>query len=90
MLAAFKRQAWPSDAGAPNIWPQVFQDSRRWCFLKLKPGTEPLRALVEPFLRHMAIRRRPIRDGKNAARVDRSLLDGKATLRDLLNATERR
>jgi hypothetical protein len=35
--------------GAPGTWPQVFQESRRWCFLTLKPGTEPLKALVESF-----------------------------------------
>jgi len=26
-----------------------FHESRRWCFLALKPGTEPLKALVESF-----------------------------------------
>jgi conflict system STAND superfamily ATPase/TIR domain-containing protein len=50
VLAALKRQAWTKDAGAPNAWPTVFQDSRRWCFLSLKPGTDPLKALVEAFL----------------------------------------
>ena len=50
VLAALKRQAWPEDAGAPNAWPAVFQDSRQWCFLSLKPGTDPLKALVEAFL----------------------------------------
>ena len=33
VLAALKRQAWPEEGGAPNAWPQVFEDSRRWCFL---------------------------------------------------------
>ena len=50
VLAALKRQAWPEEAGAPNAWPAVFQDSRQWCFLTLKPGTDPLKALVESFL----------------------------------------
>ncbi len=49
-IAALMRQAWPETTEAPGAWPQVFNDSRRWCFLKLKPGTEPVRALVEPFL----------------------------------------
>ena len=56
VLAALKRQAWPEAADDAGAWPQVFQDSRRWCFLTLKPGTEPLKALVEPFLRHLAVR----------------------------------
>ena len=50
VLAALKRQAWPEEARAPNAWPAVFQDSRQWCFLTLKPGTEPIKALVECFL----------------------------------------
>jgi hypothetical protein len=51
VLAALMRQDWPEAAGAGASWPQAFHDSRRWCLLKLKPGTEPVRALVEPFLR---------------------------------------
>src|SRR5262245_4894380 len=38
VLAALKRQAWPKGPVAPDAWPQVFQESRRWCFLTLKPG----------------------------------------------------
>ena len=45
-----KRQAWPEEAQAPNAWPAAFEDSRQWCFLSLKPGTDPLKALVESFL----------------------------------------
>src|SRR5215467_9065049 len=51
VLAAMMRQAWPEPAEAPGAWPQMFNESRRWCFLKLKPGAEPVRALVEQFLR---------------------------------------
>ena len=54
VLAALKRQAWPEEGDAPSAWPQVFEDSRRWCFLTLKPGTEPLKALVESFLGYLA------------------------------------
>ena len=50
VLAALMRQAWPDMAEAPGAWPPAFSASRCWCFLKLKPGTEPVRALVEPFL----------------------------------------
>jgi hypothetical protein len=49
-LAALARQAWPEAAADPGPWPQVFQNSRQWCFLTLRPGTEPIRALVEAFL----------------------------------------
>jgi Novel STAND NTPase 1 len=50
VLAALKRQAWPEGADTPPEWPQAFRGSRRWCFLTLKPGTEPLKALIESFL----------------------------------------
>jgi hypothetical protein len=41
VLAALKRQAWPENAGTPPAWPHAFREGRRWCFLTLKPGTEP-------------------------------------------------
>jgi len=49
VLAALKRQAWPESADATLDGPVAFHESRRWCFLALKPGTEPLKALVESF-----------------------------------------
>ena len=50
VLACLKRQAWPERSDAAPAWPEAFHDSRRWCFLKLNPGAEPLKALVEAFL----------------------------------------
>jgi formylglycine-generating enzyme required for sulfatase activity len=90
VLASLKRQAWPEEAGAPNAWPAAFERSRQWCFLSLKPGTDPLKALVEAFL-----------DTWQYAAVDparaicqhgwmEALLGGKARLSDLIDATERR
>ena len=49
VLAALKRQTWPDNARA-GTWPGIFQNSRQWCFLSLRPGTEPLKALVDCFL----------------------------------------
>ena len=92
VLASLKRQAWPKGPVTPDGWPQVFQESRRWCFLTLKPGTEPLKALVEAFLDIWQF------ETSDPARIKRRnewvelLLDanGKITLADLLNETERR
>src|SRR5262249_28369681 len=50
VLAALKRQAWPEVVDKAPEWPHAFRESRRWCFLTLKPGVEPLKALVESFL----------------------------------------
>jgi formylglycine-generating enzyme required for sulfatase activity len=90
VLAALKRQAWPEGADAPGAWPQAFQESRRWCFLTLKPGTAPLKALVEVFLDTWQLGATDPERVKQQNGWIELLRDGKATLRDLLDATERR
>ena len=90
VLAALMRQAWPETVEAAGRWPQAFSESRHWCFLRLKPGTEPVRALIEPFLwtwQFAAVD--PKRAELLSSWVSR-LIDGKVTLRDLLDATEAR
>jgi len=90
VLAALKRQAWPEEAGAPNAWPQAFEDSRQWCFLTLKPGTEPLKALADTFLDTWQFAATDPERVKQQTGWVELLRDGKATLRDLLDATARR
>jgi formylglycine-generating enzyme required for sulfatase activity len=90
VLAALKRQAWPANARASNAWPAVFQNSRQWCFLSLKPGTDPLKALVEAFLDTWQY---PATDPERVTRQHGwtgALQGGKASLLDLIDATERR
>jgi formylglycine-generating enzyme required for sulfatase activity len=90
VLAALMRQAWPETAETFGAWSQAFNASRRWCFLKLKPGTEPVRALVEPFLwtwQFDAVD--PERAERRSAWVSK-LLSGSLKLRDLLDATQAR
>ncbi len=73
-------------------WPEAFQHTRQWCFLTVRPGDEPIKALVEAFLEAWQF------DAGDPARVrqrnewtglilDR---DSKITLSDLLDETERR
>jgi formylglycine-generating enzyme required for sulfatase activity len=90
VLAALKRQAWPEDAGAPNAWPAVFQDSRQWCFLSLKPGTDPIKTLVESFLDTWQFAATDPERAKHQHGWIELLGDGKAMLPDLIEATERR
>jgi formylglycine-generating enzyme required for sulfatase activity len=90
VLAALKRQAWPEEARAPNAWPAAFQDSRRWCFLSLKPGTDPLKALVESFLDTWQFAATDPDRVKHQNGWIELLRDSKATLSDLIDATERR
>src|SRR5215510_1228174 len=90
MLAALKRQAWPDGVDKAPEWPRVFQESRRWCFLTLKPGTEPLKALVEAFLDTWQLGATDPERVKQQNGWTELLRDGKAMLRDLLDATERR
>lgn len=90
VLAALKRQAWPDGADASGAWPQAFHDSRHWCYLTLKPGAEPLKALVGPFL---DIWQYGAADPERLLHENgwiELLREGKAMLRDLLDATERR
>jgi formylglycine-generating enzyme required for sulfatase activity len=90
VLAALIRQAWPEAIGGSRPWPAVFQDSRRWCVLTLRPGTEPVSALVEAFLDTWQLDRTntdwPVR---RTEWVDK-LVSGALTLRDLLDQTKRR
>jgi formylglycine-generating enzyme required for sulfatase activity len=90
VLAALKRQAWPEEAGAPNAWPAVFQDSRQWCFLSLKPGTDPIKALVESFLDTWQFAATDPERVKHQHGWIELLGDGKTMLPDLIEATERR
>ena len=68
----------------------MFQNSRQWCFLTLKPGADPLKALVDCFLDAWQF------EATDPERVTRQhdwideLLHGKVTLSDLIEATERR
>jgi hypothetical protein len=90
VLAALKRQAWPDDADAPGPWPTRFENSRRWCFLTLKPGTDPLRALVAAFVETWQFAATdPQRLDHLIGWVER-LRDGKAAVSDLMEATDRR
>src|SRR6266404_2962991 len=89
VLAALKRQAWPEGASASGAWPSAFRESRHWCFLTMKPGTEPLKALVASFLDTWQLGATdPVRIKQQHGWIE-LLLDGKASLRDLLDATER-
>jgi hypothetical protein len=90
MLAALKRQAWPEGVDKTPEWPRAFQESRRWCFLTLKPGAEPLKTLVESFLDTWQLGATDPDRLKQQNGWIELLLDGKAMLRDLLDATERR
>jgi formylglycine-generating enzyme required for sulfatase activity len=90
VLAALARQGWPEDAANAGPWPQVFLDSRRWRFLTLRPGELPLKALVELFLQTWQLDPTdPVWEERRSGWIAR-LLDGKATLPGLLDATERR
>jgi formylglycine-generating enzyme required for sulfatase activity len=90
VLAALKRQAWPEGADITPEWPHVFRESRHWCFLTLKPGTEPLKALVEAFLDTWRLGSTDPERVKQQNGWIELLRDGKAMLRDLLDASERR
>ena len=90
VLAALMRQAWPETVEAAGRWPQAFSESRHWCFLRLKPGTEPVRALIEPFLWTWQFDAVDPKRAELLSSWASMLIDGKVTLRDLIDATEAR
>jgi formylglycine-generating enzyme required for sulfatase activity len=90
VVAALMRQAWPETAETPGPWPPAFNASRHWCFLKLKPGGDPLRALVEPFLWTWQLGAVDPKRAELQSSWVGKLLDEKVTLRDLLDATQAR
>src|SRR5215813_14182595 len=90
VVAALKRQAWPEGVDRAPEWPHAFRESRRWCFLTLKPGTEPLNALVESFLDTWQLGATDPERAKQQNGWIELLRDGMVTLGDLLDATERR
>ena len=90
VLAALLRQGWPEQVKDAPPWPSLFDRSRHWCFLTLRPGTDPLKALVAPFLdtwQYGATNPKRVAEQNEWIEV---LRDGKATLPDLLDATEKR
>ncbi|HEY5064037.1 MAG TPA: formylglycine-generating enzyme family protein, partial [Xanthobacteraceae bacterium] len=77
-------------AEAAGAWPQAFKDSRAWCVLTLRPGTEPVRALVEPFIRTWQFDPTdPRRETRQTEWIE-NLSQGRGTLRGLLDATQDR
>ena len=90
VLAALLRQGWSDKINDAPSWPEAFHDSRRWCFLTLRPGTQPLQSLVALFFdtwQYTAASAERVKEEKGWIEL---LRDGKAALPDLLNATERR
>ncbi|MCI0465759.1 MAG: SUMF1/EgtB/PvdO family nonheme iron enzyme [Beijerinckiaceae bacterium] len=90
VLASLMRQAWPDAAEALGPWPSAFAASRHWCFLTLKPGNEPVRALVETLVQIWQLDAVDTESEKRKEKWVRDLLDGAVTLRNLLNATQAR
>jgi hypothetical protein len=92
VLAALTRQAWPETAGDAGPWPRVFQKSRQWCFLTVRPGVEPIKALVEAFLEKWQFHAGdPARIRQRNEWIELLLDENRKTnLPDLLDETERR
>lgn len=89
VLACLKRQAWPEQT-PDTPWPDVFADCRHWCILKLRPGTDPIRSLVEPFVQTWQYDTTdPLRQKRVGGWID-ELVNGGATITGLLDATEAR
>jgi hypothetical protein len=89
VLAALLRQGWPEQVKNAGPWPTVFERSRHWCFLGLRPGNDPLKPLVDALLE-----RWQFKAGAERIKEEKELItllrDDNATLSDLLDETEKR
>jgi len=90
VLASLARQGWPEQVASAGPPPFPFRESRFWCFLSARPGIEPLRALVDAFLRTWQLDPKDTMRARLLSSWVGDLGDGKVSLRELLDATELR
>jgi hypothetical protein len=93
VIASLRRQGWPETAGdVGRPWSQAFTNSRQWCFVTVRPGAEPIRALVDAFLEAWQFNAGdPIRIRQRNDWVELLLGgNGNTRLADLLDETGRR
>ncbi len=88
VLAALVRQSWPQ--GVTDPWPSCFRNSRRWCFLSLRPGAEPVKSLVEAFLETWQLDGTSTEWPERRAAWIEKLVNEKLSLGDLIDQTSRR
>src|SRR5262245_25934199 len=85
VIGSLKRQRWP---GRQHAWPETLKDSRAWAYLTMKPGEDPIGALMSEFSALW------FPDPTDPKRVDRRqewaqrLREGKARLADVIKATD--
>src|SRR5262249_16612278 len=89
VLAALFRQGWAEQVKDVGPWPTVFAHSRQWCFLTLRPGTDPLKTLVDVVLERWQLKA-GVERIEERNRLISLLSERRATLSDLLDETERR
>src|SRR5262249_35446888 len=84
VIGSLKRQRWPGRGS----WPSTLNDSRAWAFLSMKPGEDPIDALMSEFTALW------FSDPTDPKRVDRRrewaerLRAGNARLADVIRASE--
>jgi hypothetical protein len=85
VIGSLKRQRWP---GRQHAWPETLKDSRAWAYLAMKPGEDPIGALMSEFTALW------FADPTDPKRVDRRrewaerLREGKARLADVIKASD--
>jgi formylglycine-generating enzyme required for sulfatase activity len=85
VIGSLKRQRGP---GRQHAWPETLKDSRAWAYLAMKPGEDPIGALMSEFSALW------FPDPTDPKRVDRRqewaerLREGKARLADVIKASD--
>ncbi len=90
VLNALKRQMWPDHAGAQRMWPHALMDSQRWRYFRLRPGAQPISALLETILETWQLDRTGPEWPQLCADWAAKLMSGTSSLGELLDLTKQR
>jgi formylglycine-generating enzyme required for sulfatase activity len=86
VIGSLKRQRWPRGR---QTWPDALKDSRAWAYLTMRPGEDPIAALISAFASLW------YPDATDPRRIEwrdawiKRLREGKGRIADLIEATDK-
>ena len=90
VIGCLKRQRSPVGGSAGNsAWPDALKDSRAWGYINIKPGADPIGALASAFVALWFARVTDPGLIEQRNQWARLLASGEASLRDLIDATDK-
>jgi hypothetical protein len=87
VIGCLKRQRWP--VAGNSVWPDALKDSRAWAYINIKPGADPIGALASAFVALWFARVTDPGLIEQRNQWARLMASGEASLRDLIDATDK-